>query len=169
MPIVFTTLPLRLTVVTQALPFQIKALLLPDAMTLPYIVKLAVPVLLTNAMRPAVVLVGVGNVRVWLAVVCATLNTVYASTVTAAVPMLPPPATSLIVCAVNKVLPWLIKLVPVPTVSPPVAVVKPVTPSVPPIVALLVTLSAVPAALKVFAAVNVFAPASSAKPQALLF
>ena len=89
------------------------------------------------------------------------LNVVAASTVAAAVPMLPPLATSLIDCAVNNELPAFVKVFPdtterfplkvaaaftvrvsVPGVSP--SVVLPFTCSVPPIDALFVTLKAVP-------------------------
>ena len=67
-----------------------------------------------------------------------------------------------------KVAPPFVNRLPLPVVSPPLAVVKPVTPRVPPMVALLVTCKAVPAELKVLTPVKVLAPDKEAKPQAEL-
>ncbi len=58
-----------------------------------------------------------------------------------------------------KVAPPTVNKLLAPVLKPPVAVVKPVTPNVPPTVALLVTCKAVPAELNVLMPVNVLSPA----------
>ena len=92
-------------------------------MITPYMVKLVEPTFDTKAIRPAVVTVGAGNVRVWLAVVWFTSKVVATFTVAAAVPMSPPVALSVITKAVNKVLLALVKVLPADTVNAPLTVV----------------------------------------------
>jgi hypothetical protein len=94
-------------------------------------IKPVVPVFVIKTMRPAVVVVGFGKLRVWPAVVWFILNVVVTSTVVAAVPMLPPLAKLLIATAVNKLLLAFVKVLPVATVRPPLNVPSPDTVSVP--------------------------------------
>ena len=82
-------------------------------------------------MRPDVATVGVGRVRVWLAVVWVTLKVVATSTVAVLVPMSPPPMWLLMLMAVSRVELALVKVEPVATVSPPLAVARPVKVLVP--------------------------------------
>ena len=73
------------------------------------ITKLVVPMLEMRTSRPAVVVVGLGKVRVWPAVVWLTVKVVWVSTVAAAVPIEPPVAKLVRAKDVLRVEPGLIK------------------------------------------------------------
>lgn len=104
-------------------PFQKKMEVVEGLMITPYMVKLTEPTLDTKAMRPAVVTVGFGSVKVWLAVVWLTSNVVATSTVAAAVPIAPPDGLSVMASAVKSVLLAFVNVLPVDTVSAPLTVV----------------------------------------------
>jgi hypothetical protein len=100
--------------------------------------------LLAYTTRPAVVVVGFGRLSVWPAVVWLIVKFVFTSTVAAAVPITPPVAKFDSALAVFSVAPAFVTSVPFKLVIPDTAklllsVVAPVTPKVPPTVALLVT------------------------------
>lgn len=90
-------------------------------------VKSAVPMLLTYTILPAVVTVGDGRLRVWPVVVWLTLKLVATSTLFAAVSIAPPDARLDIDLAVNRLDEALVKVEPVFTVRPLLAVNRPPT------------------------------------------
>src|SRR5665213_1038434 len=119
-------------VAIQAVPFQMKPTEVLAAILTPYIVKVALPLKeLTWIMRPDVVTVGLGSVKVLPAVVWVTSKVVAPSTVFAAVVPAPPRSVeapeSLKALLVNSVLLALVKVLPVAIVTPVLKVPRPVT------------------------------------------
>ncbi len=114
-----------LLVIVQAVPFHSSKAPVPAWMVAPCMSKLTVPMLFIRIRRAAAVLVGLGRLRVWPAVVWLMLKLVPTSTVAGAVPIGPPVGKSPRAMAVYRVLPLLVKLLPVPTVRPPLAVTRP--------------------------------------------